>query len=140
MPSAIDAGTGYTRKPSTHNAALTEVGRGKPMGELLRRYWHPVALVSDAGATPKAVRALGEDLILFRDGQGRAGLVEARCCHRGTTLYYGHVEERGIRCCYHGWLFDVRRGAASSSRASPRAASSAIACASPGIRCRNSTD
>ena len=107
MANAIDAGTGYTRKPSTHNAALTEVGRGKPMGELLRRYWHPVALVADASATPKAVRVLGEDLILFRDGQGRAGLVEARCCHRGTTLYYGRVEERGIRCCYHGWLFDT---------------------------------
>ena len=53
------------------------------------------------------MRALGEDLILFRDGAGRAGLVHARCCHRGTTLYYGKVEERGIRCCYHGWLFDL---------------------------------
>jgi phenylpropionate dioxygenase-like ring-hydroxylating dioxygenase large terminal subunit len=77
------------------------------MGELLRRYWHPIGLVSDAGATPKAVRALGEDLVLFRDGAGRPGLVTARCCHRGTTLYYGRVEERGIRCCYHGWLFDT---------------------------------
>ena len=57
--------------------------------------------------TPRQVRALGEDLILFRDGAGRAGLVHARCCHRGTTLYYGKVEERGIRCCYHGWLFDA---------------------------------
>ena len=53
------------------------------------------------------VRALGEDLILFRDGEGHAGLVHARCCHRGTTLYYGKVEEDGIRCCYHGWLFDL---------------------------------
>ena len=50
---------------------------------------------------------LGEDLILFRDKTGRPGLVQARCAHRGTTLYYGKVEERGIRCCYHGWLFDV---------------------------------
>ena len=104
---ALDTGTGYTRKAPAYNAGLTEVGRGKPMGELLRRYWHPIALVADAGATPKPVRVLGEDLILFRDGAGRAGLVEARCCHRGTTLYYGRVEERGIRCCYHGWLFDV---------------------------------
>ena len=54
MSEAIDTGTGYTRKPSSHNAALTEVGRGKPMGELLRRYWHPIGLVADAGATPKA--------------------------------------------------------------------------------------
>ena len=99
---ASDTGTGYTRKPATYNAVLTEVGRGKPMGELLRRYWHPIGLVADAGATPKPVRVFGEDLILFRDGRGQAGLVEARCCHRGTTLYYGRVEERGIRCCYHG--------------------------------------
>ena len=77
------------------------------MGELLRRYWHPVALSSQAGATPLQVRILGEDLILFRDGSGRAGLVHSRCAHRGTTLYYGKVEARGIRCCYHGWLFDV---------------------------------
>ena len=90
-----------------HNAKLTEVGRGKPMGELLRRYWHPAGLGKDAGSTPRAVRLLGEDLILFRDGAGRAGLVHARCAHRGTTLYYGRVEERGIRCCYHGWLYDV---------------------------------
>jgi nitrite reductase/ring-hydroxylating ferredoxin subunit len=103
----IDAGTGYTRKPSTHNAALTEVGRGKPMGELLRRYWHPIGISADAGATPKAVRVLGEDLILFRDKHGRAGLLHARCCHRGTTLYNGKVEEDGLRCCYHGWKFDT---------------------------------
>jgi phenylpropionate dioxygenase-like ring-hydroxylating dioxygenase large terminal subunit len=77
------------------------------MGELLRRYWHPVGVSGDAGATPRPVKALGEELILFRDGEGRPGLVYPRCCHRGTTLYYGKVEERGIRCCYHGWLFDV---------------------------------
>ena len=103
----LDIGTAYARKPSTYDAGLTEVGRGTPMGELMRRYWHPVGLVADAAATPKAVRVLGEDLVLFRDGGGRPGLVWARCCHRGTTLYYGKVEERGIRCCYHGWLFDV---------------------------------
>jgi phenylpropionate dioxygenase-like ring-hydroxylating dioxygenase large terminal subunit len=100
-------GTAYDLAPGRHIAELTEVGRGTPMGELLRRYWHPVGLSSDAGDTPRPVRALGEDLILFRDGQGRPGLVHPRCCHRGTTLYYGKVEERGIRCCYHGWLFDV---------------------------------
>jgi nitrite reductase/ring-hydroxylating ferredoxin subunit len=92
----------------SHNAKLTEVGRGKPMGELLRRYWHPVGLCAHATETPRQVRILGEDLILFRDGAGRPGLLHARCCHRGTTLYYGRVEERGIRCCYHGWLYDVQ--------------------------------
>jgi nitrite reductase/ring-hydroxylating ferredoxin subunit len=77
------------------------------MGELMRRYWHPVALSTDATTVPAALRILGEDLVLFRDGVGQPGLVHARCAHRGTTLYYGKVEERGIRCCYHGWLFDV---------------------------------
>lgn len=77
------------------------------MGELLRRYWHPVGLSSHATETPREVRILGEDLVLFRDKTGRPGLLHNRCCHRGTTLYYGRVEERGIRCCYHGWLFDT---------------------------------
>jgi len=104
---ALDTGTGYGRPRSTSIRELTEVGAGTPMGELLRRYWHPVGVRDDAGATPRAVRALGEDLVLFRDGDGRPGLVVARCAHRGTTLYYGRVEVRGLRCCYHGWLFDV---------------------------------
>lgn len=104
---SLDVRSAYDLKPPTYNARLTEVGRGTPMGELLRRYWHPVGLSSDAGDTPRPVKILGEELILFRDGQGRPGLVYPRCCHRGTTLYYGKVEERGIRCCYHGWLFDV---------------------------------
>lgn len=105
--SLSDIGSAYSRKPPSHNARLTEVGRGTPMGELLRRYWHPVGVSADADATPRPVKVLGEELILFRDGQGRPGLVYPRCCHRGTTLYYGKIEERGIRCCYHGWLFDV---------------------------------
>jgi len=103
-----DEGTGYEIRPPKYKSELVEVGRSKPMGELLRRYWHPIGLASDANRTPRKVRALGEDLILFRDGAGRAGLVHARCCHRGTTLYYGKVEARGIRCCYHGWLFDTQ--------------------------------
>ncbi len=107
MSTTADIRSAYTLKSPSHNARLTEVGRGTPMGELLRRYWHPVGLSTDAVDTPRPVKILGEELILFRDGQGRAGLVYPRCCHRGTTLYYGKVEERGIRCCYHGWLFDV---------------------------------
>ena len=99
--------TAYSLKEPSYNAKLTEVGRGTPMGELLRRYWHPVGISADAGATPRPVKILGEELILFRDGNGRAGLVYPRCCHRGTTLYYGKIETQGILCCYHGWLFDV---------------------------------
>jgi nitrite reductase/ring-hydroxylating ferredoxin subunit len=100
-------GGGYGRKPGAANRLLTETGPGSPCGELMRRYWQPVGLSSSTGTVPRAVRILGEDLILFRDKAGRAGLLHARCCHRGTTLYYGKVEEGGIRCCYHGWLFDV---------------------------------
>lgn len=100
-------GSAYHLPSPRHLDDLVRVGRGTPMGELLRRYWHPVGTSADATATPRRVRMLGEDLILFRDGAGRAGLLHSRCCHRGTTLYYGKVEERGIRCCYHGWLFDA---------------------------------
>jgi phenylpropionate dioxygenase-like ring-hydroxylating dioxygenase large terminal subunit len=107
LDTAIDTGTGYGRKHARFNVDWTLVGPGTKMGELLRRYWHPVGLSSHATDTPREVRVLGEDLILFRDKTGRPGLVHNRCAHRGTTLYYGKVEERGIRCCYHGWLFDV---------------------------------
>ena len=102
-----ELGTGYVMKPSTTRTELTSVGRGTPMGELLRRYWHPVGLLSDATDIPRKLRVLGEDLVLFRDKHARIGLLHARCCHRGTTLYYGKVEEDGIRCCYHGWKFDT---------------------------------
>ena len=104
---AVDVGAAYDMKPGTYNAALTEVGRGTPGGEFMRRYWHPVAISTDVTDTPHYVRILGEDLIMFRDKRGRPGLVYPRCVHRGATLYYGKVEEHGIRCCYHGWLFDV---------------------------------
>jgi nitrite reductase/ring-hydroxylating ferredoxin subunit len=100
-------GSAYHLPEPAYDAELTRVERGTPMGELLRRYWHPVCLSADATARPKLVRILGEDLILFRAGTGRPGLLYPRCCHRGTTLYYGKVEQAGIRCCYHGWLFDV---------------------------------
>jgi nitrite reductase/ring-hydroxylating ferredoxin subunit len=102
-----DVGNGYLNQPLSYDPEMAEVTQGTPMGELLRRYWHPIGLVSHATETPRKVRALGEDLILFRDLQGRPGLVHANCCHRGTTLYYGKVDQDGLRCCYHGWAFDV---------------------------------
>jgi phenylpropionate dioxygenase-like ring-hydroxylating dioxygenase large terminal subunit len=108
MPDTTDTGTAYGRARPAHNAALTEVGAGTPMGELMRRYWHPIGLAGDASDTPRQVRVLGEDLILFRDASGRAGLVYPHCAHRGASLYYGKVQAQGIRCCYHGWLFDVQ--------------------------------
>jgi phenylpropionate dioxygenase-like ring-hydroxylating dioxygenase large terminal subunit len=104
----IDTGTGYGRPAPSHNARLTEVGPGTPMGEAMRRYWHPVASSATLTADlPHRIRVLGEDLVVFRDGQGQAGVVNERCAHRGASLYYGRIEEDGIRCCYHGWKFDV---------------------------------
>lgn len=108
IPIQLDTGTAYGRPRRSHDEELTEVGPGTPMGELLRRYWHPVGLASDASDTPRKVRVLGEDLILFRDKGDRPGLIYPHCAHRGASLYYGKVEEQGIRCCYHGWLFDVQ--------------------------------
>ena len=107
MQQSQHAGNGYLNPPLPYDPSMTEVTRGTPMGELLRRYWHPIGLVSHASKTPRKVRVLGEDLVLFRDLKGRPGLVHAHCCHRGTTLYYGKVDEDGLRCCYHGWAFDV---------------------------------
>src|SRR5471032_2519550 len=104
---APDEGTAYGRQRPHSNKLLTEIGPGTPCGELMRRYWHPVAIADEVTATPRKLRILGEDLIVFRDRKGRPGLLYPRCMHSGTTLYYGKVEEEGIRCCYHGWLFDV---------------------------------
>ncbi len=100
-------GVAYGRKPPHSNDRLARVGPGTPCGEYMRRYWHPIGRSDEVTARPRKVRVLGEDLILFRDSKGRPGLLYPRCMHRGTTLYYGKVEEKGIRCCYHGWLFDV---------------------------------
>jgi 5,5'-dehydrodivanillate O-demethylase len=87
--------------------ALTRVGPGTPMGEVLRRYWFPVT-ASSALAPGQAmpVRLLGEDFALFRTRDGVPGLVDARCPHRGASLAYGWVDGSGLRCAYHGWCFD----------------------------------
>jgi phenylpropionate dioxygenase-like ring-hydroxylating dioxygenase large terminal subunit len=103
----FDTGTAYGLPAGTQDAELTEVGRGTPMGELMRRWWQPLGLSGWATELPRQVRALGEDLILFRDKQGRPGLVHPRCAHRGSSLLYGRVDAHGLRCCYHGWAFDV---------------------------------
>lgn len=84
---------------------LTRVGFGTPMGELLRRYWQPICLSEELKDLPKAVRILGEDLVVFRNKNGKVGVLDAHCAHRGTSLEYGRIEEDGIRCCYHGWYF-----------------------------------
>jgi nitrite reductase/ring-hydroxylating ferredoxin subunit len=121
------------------NRTIAEIGPGKPAGEYMRRFWHPVAVSdkwdgirtmwqSDArvkfddepgtatswgdalgnfSGTPTRIRILGEDLVLFRDGAGRPGLIGWRCPHRGASFEFGRVQQDGIACCYHGWTFDV---------------------------------
>ena len=86
---------------------LARVGPGTPGGEYLRRFWQPVAFARDLRDVPLRLRIMGEDLVVFRDGSGRVGLLQLHCAHRGTSLEYGLIGERGIRCCYHGWLYDV---------------------------------
>jgi phenylpropionate dioxygenase-like ring-hydroxylating dioxygenase large terminal subunit len=92
------------------NELLTRTNPGTPMGNLIRRYWVP-ALLSDEipqpDCPPVRVRMLGEELVAFRDSQGRIGLLGERCAHRGTSLFYGRNEECGLRCIYHGWKYDV---------------------------------
>ncbi len=92
------------------NDFYTRVGPGTPAGEWLRRFWHPIAPaceLSDDNPT-RFVRLLGEDLVLFKDKSGRVGLIQHRCPHRGASLLFGRVEERGIACAYHGWLYDTQ--------------------------------
>lgn len=88
------------------NKLLTSIGPGTPAGELMRRYWLPVGLSADVGGEPQLVRVLGEDLVLFRTPGGKIGLMDAVCSHRGASLVYGCVEKEGLRCRYHGWLYD----------------------------------
>jgi 5,5'-dehydrodivanillate O-demethylase len=100
------------------NQRLSQVGPGTPAGELLRRYWWPVWFSENVTDKPVPVQLLGEDLILFRDGEGATGLLDRRCPHRGASLALGRVEDDGIRCCYHGWKF-ARSGACLDMPAEP---------------------
>jgi 5,5'-dehydrodivanillate O-demethylase oxygenase subunit len=90
------------------NDRLTRIGPGTEMGAYLRRYWHPISAVSafDEQAI-KPVRLVGEDLVLYKDLSGGFGLIDRHCPHRRSDLSYGYVEACGLRCNYHGWLFDA---------------------------------
>ena len=89
------------------NDRLTKVGAGTPVGDLLRRYWYPIAAAPElARHSTKFVKILGEELVLFKDAQGRFGLIDAYCAHRRASLVYGIPEDDGLRCPYHGWKYD----------------------------------
>jgi nitrite reductase/ring-hydroxylating ferredoxin subunit len=106
LPKGPYTGYHHWQEPDP-DAELTRVGPRTPAGEYLRRFWQPVAFTHELTDVPLRLRILGEDLVLFRDGSGQIGLLKLHCSHRGTSLEFGRVSERGLRCCYHGWLYDV---------------------------------
>src|SRR5205814_6950911 len=92
------------------NDLLTLTSAGTPMGDLMRQYWIPALIAEEIpgrDGPPVQVRLLGERLVAFRDTDGRIGLLEEACSHRGTSLFYGRNEECGLRCIYHGWKYDL---------------------------------
>ncbi|MDR1967351.1 MAG: aromatic ring-hydroxylating dioxygenase subunit alpha [Burkholderiaceae bacterium] len=103
------------------NDLMTRVGPGTPAGRTLRRYWQPVALSEELDDTRpvKPVKLLGQEFVLFRDEQGRLGLLDRDCPHRGADLAFGRLENGGLRCPFHGWLFDVK-GACLETPAEPQ--------------------
>lgn len=99
---------GLTKKhPAVTIADIAHVGPGTPAGEWLRRYWLAIGTGEELRDIPLGLKVLGEELVVFRDRKGRAGLLGLHCAHRGSSLEYGDIEEQGIRCPYHGWLYDV---------------------------------
>ena len=99
--------TAMKRKRQLTVADIPHVGPGTPAGRWFRRYWLVVGVARDLYDIPQAVKVLGEQLVLFRDANGRLGLLGEHCPHRGASLEYGDIEEGGLRCPYHGWLFDI---------------------------------
>ena len=97
-------GYNQAKKPG-YDQLITHTDYGTPAGEYLRRYWHPVALSSEVTNTPLEIRILGEDLVIFKTTENKIGLVHKYCTHRRASLVFGKPESKGIRCCYHGWLF-----------------------------------
>jgi len=92
------------------NELLTRTGPGAAMGDFFRRFWMPVLLsqeLPEPDGPPVRVKVLGEDLVAFRDTDGRVGLLDPRCPHRGANLFFGRNEKCGLRCAYHGWKYDV---------------------------------
>ena len=97
----------FSNRVPGYDPELTETGPGTPLGEYMRRFWHSVCMTLELTDTPRFLKIMGEELVAFRDGSGRIGLLHAHCVHRGASLEYGKIEEHGISCCYHGMQFDI---------------------------------
>lgn len=99
---------GYHRNQvPAHDPELTETGPGTPTGEYMRRFWHPICMSEELTDVPRYVKVLGEELVAFRDKSGRIGLLHLHCPHRGASLEYGMIQDKGIMCSYHGFVFDI---------------------------------
>ena len=97
----------YSNTVPAHDPLLTETGAGTTCGEYMRRFCHPICLSLELTDTPRYVKLLSEELVVFRDKSGRVGVLHAHYCHRGASLEYVQIQEKGIMCSYHGWKFDI---------------------------------
>ena len=97
----------HKREVPPPDEELARIAHGTPMGEYMRRFWHPVCLSEQLTDLPLATKIINEDLVVFRDKSERVGILHKHCSHRGTSLEFGIISNNGIRCCYHGWLFDI---------------------------------
>ena len=116
------------------NELLTRSGPGTRMGNLLRRYWIPALLaaeVPEPDCPPVRVKLLSERLLAFRDTQGKVGIIDEFCAHRGVSLWFGRNEEDGLRCAYHGWKYDVTGRCVEFPRSRRRAGSAKRSGSSP---------
>ncbi len=89
----------HTNKVPAHDPHLTETEPGTPCGEYMRRFWSPICMSLELTDTPRYLKIMGEELVAFRDKSGRVGVLHAHCCHRGASLEYGIIQEKGIMCC-----------------------------------------
>src|SRR3954468_1447589 len=119
------------------NELVTRTGPGTPCGRLLRSYWQPAALGEELpqGGPPIPLRLFGEDLVMFRDETQRIGLLDLHCSHRATDLSYGRTEDGGLRCVYHGWLYDVN-GRCLETPAEPEASNLKLTIRHPAYPCQ----
>jgi len=106
-PKTIKFGGYYANGVKKHDPELTETDPGTAAGEYMRRFWHPVCMSIELTDTPLFLKIFGEELVAFRDKSGRIGLLHAHCAHRGASLEYGIIQDRGIMCCYHGMVWDI---------------------------------